>query len=444
MAEFTGERVVPGEVNPDLWNEHLARYAFASRFAQGRRVVEVGCGAGYGAAQLAATAANVMAIDLSADAVSYAKAHYSAPNLQFLQGSCAAIPVATASAGMVISFELIEHVPDWQEFLAEARRIVAPQGLFIVSTPNKFYYGESRGPSGPNPFHVHEFEFDEFRQELERHFPNCTFFLQNHADAIVFQPLEAGAGGQVRIEHGEAAAAESHFFLAVCALAAGPPPSTFVYVPRSANVLRERELHIHRLEEELAIKDHWLEEAKQEHQKLLSVHQSLVELFRAQTIELEERNRWAEDLDSKLKQAGERVVGLQEELARQQAAALEIAAAYEAKIKQLEDDSARTARWAVETETRLTGELSAMQVVLEEKCQELDAKCQELAACVDLLHAAEATIEERTDWALRVQSELDQARAEIEKTTALLNFVKASRWVQLGRAVGLGPKLGNN
>ena len=38
MIEFTGERVIPGEVNEDLWAEHLARYAFASPRAAGARV----------------------------------------------------------------------------------------------------------------------------------------------------------------------------------------------------------------------------------------------------------------------------------------------------------------------------------------------------------------------------------------------------------------------
>ena len=53
MAEFTGERVIPGQVDVDLLNEHLARYAFAARLARGKRVLDAGCGAGYGSAELA-------------------------------------------------------------------------------------------------------------------------------------------------------------------------------------------------------------------------------------------------------------------------------------------------------------------------------------------------------------------------------------------------------
>ena len=53
LAEFTGERVIPGEVDADLLNEHVARYLFAARMAGGRRVLDAGCGSGYGVAELA-------------------------------------------------------------------------------------------------------------------------------------------------------------------------------------------------------------------------------------------------------------------------------------------------------------------------------------------------------------------------------------------------------
>src|ERR1017187_819804 len=46
QVEFTGERVIPGRVDADLLNEHMARYAFAARLARGKRVLDAGCGAG--------------------------------------------------------------------------------------------------------------------------------------------------------------------------------------------------------------------------------------------------------------------------------------------------------------------------------------------------------------------------------------------------------------
>src|SRR5215475_1602413 len=166
LAEFTGERVIPGQVDADLFNEHLARYAFASRLSRRKQVIDAGCGSGYGSAELARTAASVLGIDRSAEAIEFARAEYSAPNLRFVEGDCLALPTLAGTIDLVVAFEVIEHLEDWRGFLREVRRVLAPSGQFIVSTPNKLYYAESRRAAGPNPFHEHEFEFEEFRAEL--------------------------------------------------------------------------------------------------------------------------------------------------------------------------------------------------------------------------------------------------------------------------------------
>src|ERR1700722_5875027 len=92
LVEFTGERVIPGEVDADLLNEHLARYAFAARLSRRKRVLDAGCGAGYGSAELARTAASVLGIDCSAEAIAYARAQYPVPNLRFEEGDCLSLP----------------------------------------------------------------------------------------------------------------------------------------------------------------------------------------------------------------------------------------------------------------------------------------------------------------------------------------------------------------
>src|SRR5436189_2564309 len=101
LAEFTGERVIPGQVDADLLNEHLARYAFAARLSRRKRVLDAGCGAGYGAAELARAAASVLAIDRSPDAIAFARERYPAPNLRFEEADCAALPAADGSIDLV-------------------------------------------------------------------------------------------------------------------------------------------------------------------------------------------------------------------------------------------------------------------------------------------------------------------------------------------------------
>lgn len=417
MVEFTGERVIPGQVDDDLLNEHLARYLFAARLATRKRVLDAGCGAGFGAWELARTASEVLAVDVSAEAIDFARERYRGGNLRFQQADCCSLPAADGSVDLVTAFEVIEHIQDWRGFLAESRRVLAPGGQFIVSTPNRLYYAETRRRAGPNPFHVHEFDYEEFRAELAAVFPHVSLFLENHAEGVVFQPVDPDTTAEVRVE-GTATAAESHFFLAVCALRPQTGAPTFVYIPKTANVLRERERHIDLLQGELATKDGWLERAKRDLAELNVTHQKLLAMFREQQAELEARNRWAEGLNRELAERDARIEQLQAELERESAAAREIASAYESKIAELEQDAAQKTQWALDTEARLG--------------KEIEDRTGELSRCVDLLNAAERTLEERTLWA----QNLERTARDLEQQ---LSLVKGSRWVKLGRKFGLGP-----
>lgn len=418
MAEFTGERVIPGQVDVDLLNEHMARYAFAARLARGKRVLDAGCGAGYGSAELAGAALWVTGVDRAPEAVDFARASYRLPNLRFEQASCEALPHRDGAFDLVVAFEVIEHLENWRAFLGEARRLLSPSGQFVVSTPNALYYTESRGPDGANPFHVHEFTFEEFRAELAAVFPHVSLFLENHVEGVSFQPYEPGCTVEVRVDSGEPAPAESHFFVAVCAHRTQLGNPTFVYVPRAANVLRERERHIALLEGELATKDEWLAKAQQDLAAFDREHQKLLAMFRAQTAELDRANRWAEALNAEIEERRARVAALQGELAREQENARRMAEGYAAKVAALEEEGRAKTQWALDTEERLNAEVRR--------------QTEELAHAVEALHALEKELEDRTAWALRLQEE---AR-ELESTVGVY---RASRWVRLGRRVGLGP-----
>ncbi|MBI4906230.1 MAG: methyltransferase domain-containing protein [Acidobacteria bacterium] len=413
MAEFTGERVIAGQVDPDLFNEHISRYVFAARLARNKRVLDIACGTGYGSAELAAVARSVVGIDVSLEAVEYAQGRYQAPNLIFEVASAEQLPFADSSFDLITGFEVIEHLNDPRKLVSEARRLLTPAGQFVVSTPNRLYYEETRRLSGPNPFHTREFEFDEFRALLMEFFPHTLLFVQNHSDTIVFQPCETSSATEVRTAANASTPSDGHFFVAVCASMPQMGAPTFVYVPATANVLKEREMHIALLECELRQKNEWLDKSTREHEELVVQH-------RAQTEELEARNQWAGQLNRDLEATGKRVVEVQEELAAEQKAGKETAAAYEATVAGLESDLAARTQWAQETEARLSNELKA--------------RCEELAKCVELLHHSEAALEERTRWALQLQKQVDALQAQ-------LSAVSASRWYRMGRSLGLGPEL---
>lgn len=332
MPEFTGERLIPGQVDVDLLNEHLGRYMFAVRLAGGKRVLDAGCGAGYGAAQLARVAASVIGADIAADAVVFARGQYRNPNLSFEQASCTALPHPDGCFDLVVAFEVIEHLTDWRGFLQEVRRLLAPGGQFVVSTPNRLYYTESRGARGPNPFHIHEFDFAEFRAELGAVFPDVALFFQNHTEGMVFQPNQAGHTAEVRVDAGASAADDAHFFVAVCAHRPQLGNPTFVYIPSAANVLRERERHIGLLQKEVDAKN----------SRILEYESRIVSLQG----EVERSNQWALALNQEIEQRRARIVELQDEVRT-------LRDGYENKLRDLESELEKVGLWAKQTDASL-------------------------------------------------------------------------------------------
>jgi ubiquinone/menaquinone biosynthesis C-methylase UbiE len=405
LVEFTGERVVPGQVNDDLWSEHLARYAFARLYAEGRNVLDAGCGTGYGSSELASVAAHVTGFDVAPEAIEYARAHYESPAVHFALSLSGALPFAANAFDLVVAFEVIEHLTDHRAFLQECARVLKHQGLLIVSSPNRSYYAESRAETGPNPYHQHEFEAAEFVAELQNIFSNVRLLLQNRVESFAFQADTGRAPAEARIDRG-GSASEAHFLIGLCSFGPLPEPRSFVYLPTAANQLREREHHIELLERDLAA-------TQSDRDSLLALHRDLQK-------HLDASNRWAASLGVELEAAGQRVVDLQNELQT-------LAAGYREKVLELEEENRLKTVWALETEERLSQDLLAT-------ADQLAAKCNELAECVRLLEAAEATVVDRTLWAQRLEAQ----RAEL---AAKLNLVRTSRWVKLGRKINLGPGL---
>ena len=143
-------------------------------------------------------------------------------------------------------------------------------------------------------------------------------------------------------------------------------------------------------------------------------------MFRLQKEELEKSNRWAEELNVTLAERGARVDALQEELARDQENARQVVAGYNAKVVALEQENREKTQWALDTEAHLTSEIRKIADVLEKTAATLEQ--------------TEKDLQERTAWALT----LGEEKRQLED---LLRMVRESRWVKLGRKVGLGPAL---
>jgi ubiquinone/menaquinone biosynthesis C-methylase UbiE len=178
---FTGERFVPGCAG-EIAYEHWHRYAFARQFTVGKRVLDAACGEGYGSALLGAVAESVVGIDIDAAAIAHASERYGDEGrVRFLSGSCTALPLPDASVDVVVSFETIEHLdaPDQPKMLAEFARVLAVDGLLVISSPNKRLYSDERGYV--NEFHRHELYRDGLASLLAASFPAQSWYHQRVA-----------------------------------------------------------------------------------------------------------------------------------------------------------------------------------------------------------------------------------------------------------------------
>jgi SAM-dependent methyltransferase len=160
---LTGERTLPGIPEENYWfQRHVAAYRFAASRVAGLRVLDAGCGEGYGSQILASAAAEVLGVDLDRSIVRRAASRYARP--AFEPADVLSLPYPNVSFGAVISLQVIEHLAQPHEFLGEVARVLEPGGLLILSTPNRLTFSRD---GIRNPFHTFEFSPDDLRRALD-------------------------------------------------------------------------------------------------------------------------------------------------------------------------------------------------------------------------------------------------------------------------------------
>lgn len=140
MLPFTGERVVPWAAGMRQWphvlRDHINRYAFALPYVAGRSVCDVGCGTGYGAWLMSMVAREVTGVDVSPEAIAFARWEFGKKARYEVRDVTAA---NLGGADVYTCFEVLEHVDDPQLIL---RNIPATATLIWsvpVNDPGRFH-----------------------------------------------------------------------------------------------------------------------------------------------------------------------------------------------------------------------------------------------------------------------------------------------------------------
>lgn len=161
---LTGERTIPGLDVENYWfRRHEVVYERLAPRCAGLDVLEAGCGEGYGADLIARAARRVIGLDYDDAAVAHVRARY--PRVEAIQGNLAALPLPDAAVDVVVNFQVIEHLWDQAQFIAECARVLRPGGLLMISTPNRITFSPGRD-TPINPFHTRELNAAELTELL--------------------------------------------------------------------------------------------------------------------------------------------------------------------------------------------------------------------------------------------------------------------------------------
>jgi 2-polyprenyl-3-methyl-5-hydroxy-6-metoxy-1,4-benzoquinol methylase len=187
---FTGERLPAGagDFAVDM-ERHLAAYRFAAGHAAGKTVLDAGCGEGYGAAMLAETARQVTGID-RAEAVAVARARHVHPRLTYREQDLEVLASLGERFELVVSFQVIEHLPDPARFLQALAACTAPGGLLVVTTPNRLM------SVSENPYHLREWTAEELRALAAPILPGVVVQGVHGSPRVV--AYERARGGEVQ------------------------------------------------------------------------------------------------------------------------------------------------------------------------------------------------------------------------------------------------------
>lgn len=143
QLKMTGERVLEDDYRESLggyciYLMHLAGYRFAEPWCKNKKILDFGCGSGYGAMRMAQVASFVSGVDVSQEAVDFAQARYGAENLKFQTiREDGPLPFPDHHFDVVLSSQVLEHVYQDGVYLSEAKRVLKEGGVFIVITPDR-------------------------------------------------------------------------------------------------------------------------------------------------------------------------------------------------------------------------------------------------------------------------------------------------------------------
>lgn len=189
---LTGERTLPDVPAENYWyRRHLVVYRWIAERCRGLDVVDMACGEGYGTDVLATRAARVTGVDANPDAHEHARLKYTRPGVRFVRDL---VDSYADPCDAIVFLQTIEHLQDPGSVLDHFRTLLRPGGVAYVSTPNVLTLAPPGAERSGNPWHVHEYRADEFRDLCSASFASVELLGLFHARKLRLHELALRAG----------------------------------------------------------------------------------------------------------------------------------------------------------------------------------------------------------------------------------------------------------
>jgi ubiquinone/menaquinone biosynthesis C-methylase UbiE len=183
-----GLRVMPDSMKSKFeyfeYLKHLFPYTYvSSEMNDNSKVLEIGCGEGYGSSHLSEKVHSITAVDIEKEIIDHAEGKYKSDNCHYKLYNGEKLPFEDNMFDFVISFQVIEHVPEELNFIQEAKRVLKPGGKFFITTPNKV--NRLKPNEKPwNPYHLREYSAEDLKSLLKHVFPQTEMWSVNACEEI--------------------------------------------------------------------------------------------------------------------------------------------------------------------------------------------------------------------------------------------------------------------
>jgi ubiquinone biosynthesis O-methyltransferase len=352
------ERFDPAVEQNKMVLDHYARYLFASPLVQNKRALDVACGPGYGSKLLIEQhAREVIGVDVSEEAVTYAKEHYAHERITYLRRDILALSTdEIGTFDVIVCFETLEHVSDPEQTVDVLARLLAPDGVLVISVPNEGEVASS------NPYHLTIFTQERFLQLLHVHFKTVQPYFQNYClastiwrnedrsaetqpDHRLLQRLPALA---YTYGHTVQEVANADCFIAVCTHASEQELAALTV--QAGAIWRDVESYV----AEMNKGRKWLETQVQNWQTMANQQQDAVIHLQKHVAELEQAKTWLDEQRATLQRSIEQQQAWIAELEQGKAWLDEQRANWQSEAERLGATVAEQQQWIVELEQAKT------------------------------------------------------------------------------------------